>query len=74
LDIELDEKVCFNLSFFAIVVVTVNLLVQMIRIKEKVEEQSGVPPAQQRLIYGGRQMYSLIFCYLSCFDIPGQAR
>jgi len=26
------------------------------RIKEKVEEQSGVPPPQQRLIYGGRQM------------------
>ncbi|TEB32160.1 ubiquitin [Coprinellus micaceus] len=26
------------------------------RIKEKVEEQSGVPPAQQRLIFGGRQM------------------
>ncbi|KAF8324568.1 ubiquitin [Cantharellus anzutake] len=26
------------------------------RIKEKVEEQSGVPPPQQRLIFGGRQM------------------
>ncbi|OJT15509.1 Ubiquitin-like protein 1 [Trametes pubescens] len=26
------------------------------RIKEKVEEQSGVPPPQQRLIYAGRQM------------------
>ncbi|KAF5322311.1 hypothetical protein D9619_000143 [Psilocybe cf. subviscida] len=26
------------------------------RIKEKVEEQSGVPPQQQRLIYSGRQM------------------
>ncbi|KAF8638095.1 hypothetical protein AX17_002456 [Amanita inopinata Kibby_2008] len=26
------------------------------RIKEKVEEQSGVPPVQQRLIFGGRQM------------------
>ncbi|KAF5334413.1 hypothetical protein D9611_013560 [Ephemerocybe angulata] len=26
------------------------------RIKEKVEEQSGVPPAQQRLIFGGRQV------------------
>jgi len=25
-------------------------------IKKKVEEQSGVPPAQQRLIFGGRQM------------------
>jgi len=26
------------------------------RIKEKVEEQSGVPPQQQRLIFSGRQM------------------
>ncbi|KAH9972968.1 ubiquitin [Lactifluus volemus] len=26
------------------------------RIKERVEEQSGVPPPQQRLIFGGRQM------------------
>ncbi|PAV21444.1 ubiquitin [Pyrrhoderma noxium] len=29
---------------------------QVSRIKEKVEEQSGVPPQQQRLIYSGRQM------------------
>ncbi|THH06626.1 hypothetical protein EW145_g3960 [Phellinidium pouzarii] len=29
---------------------------QISRIKEKVEEQSGVPPQQQRLIYRGRQM------------------
>nr|GAT52727.1 cre-ned-8 protein [Mycena chlorophos] len=26
------------------------------RIKEKVEEQSGVPPPQQRLIFSGRQL------------------
>ncbi|KAF8170622.1 ubiquitin [Mycena galopus ATCC 62051] len=26
------------------------------RIKEKVEEQSGVPPPQQRLIFSGRQI------------------
>ncbi|EJD51781.1 ubiquitin [Auricularia subglabra TFB-10046 SS5] len=26
------------------------------RIKEKVEEQSGVPPQQQRLIHQGRQL------------------
>ncbi|KZT06489.1 ubiquitin [Laetiporus sulphureus 93-53] len=26
------------------------------RIKEKVEEQSGVPPPQQRLIFAGRQL------------------
>ena len=30
---------------------------QITRIKEKVEEQSGVPPPQQRLIFAGRQMY-----------------
>ncbi|KAE9406689.1 ubiquitin [Gymnopus androsaceus JB14] len=24
--------------------------------KKKVEEQSGIPPAQQRLIFGGRQL------------------
>lgn len=30
---------------------------QITRIKEKVEEQSGVPPPQQRLIFSGRQMY-----------------
>ena len=30
---------------------------QVSRIKEKVEEQSGVPPPQQRLIFAGRQMY-----------------
>ncbi|KIK63559.1 hypothetical protein GYMLUDRAFT_40605 [Collybiopsis luxurians FD-317 M1] len=26
------------------------------KIKERVEEQSGVPPPQQRLIFSGRQM------------------
>ncbi|ORZ17200.1 ubiquitin-related domain-containing protein [Absidia repens] len=26
------------------------------RIKERVEEKSGIPPPQQRLIYGGKQM------------------
>jgi len=27
------------------------------KIKELVEEKEGIPPAQQRLIYGGKQMY-----------------
>ncbi|KAK9473588.1 ubiquitin-related domain-containing protein [Dipodascopsis tothii] len=26
------------------------------RIKERVEEKEGIPPSQQRLIYGGKQM------------------
>jgi ubiquitin-like protein Nedd8 len=30
------------------------------RIKERVEEKEGIPPAQQRLIYGGKQMYDYL--------------
>jgi ubiquitin-like protein Nedd8 len=29
---------------------------QVQRIKERVEEKEGIPPPQQRLIYGGKQM------------------
>ena len=28
------------------------------RIKESLEEKEGIPPAQQRLIFGGKAMYS----------------
>jgi hypothetical protein len=33
---------------------------QVSRIKERVEEKEGIPPAQQRLIYGGKQMYVIL--------------
>jgi ubiquitin-like protein Nedd8 len=29
---------------------------QVSRIKERVEEREGIPPVQQRLIFGGKQM------------------
>ena len=38
---------------------------QVSRIKERVEEKEGIPPAQQRLIYGGKQMYILEPCSLA---------
>lgn len=34
-----------------------DLDMQVSRIKERVEEKEGIPPAQQRLIFGGKQMY-----------------
>lgn len=46
---------------------------QITRIKEKVEEQSGVPPPQQRLIFAGRQMYvdhHGIVRFSLFFDLP----
>ena len=34
-----------------------NVCTQVSQIKEKVEEKEGIPPVQQRLIFGGKQMY-----------------
>jgi ubiquitin-like protein Nedd8 len=33
---------------------------QVSKIKELVEEKEGIPPAQQRLIYGGKQIYVVV--------------
>ena len=35
---------------------TFSLDAQVSRIKERVEEKEGIPPVQQRLIFGGKQM------------------
>ncbi|KAL3707811.1 Ubiquitin-NEDD8-like protein rub2 [Talaromyces marneffei ATCC 18224] len=32
------------------------MIIQVSRIKERVEEKEGIPPVQQRLIFGGKQM------------------
>lgn len=41
---------------------------QVSRIKERVEEKEGIPPVQQRLIYGGKQMWALPRLHL--FPVP----
>jgi len=39
------------------------------KIKERVEEKEGIPPVQQRLIYGGKQMYvAHVYDFLSLCD------
>ncbi|TKW60101.1 Ubiquitin-like protein 1 [Colletotrichum tanaceti] len=43
LDIENEYKACAPFMIVS-------------QIKEKVEEKEGIPPVQQRLIYGGKQM------------------
>lgn len=64
LDINLDDKVrddgmsrIHRRRFVRVRIRSYIFLLQITRIKEKVEEQSGVPPPQQRLIFAGRQMY-----------------
>lgn len=37
-----------------------NPILQVYRIKERVEEKEGIPPVQQRLIFGGKQMCVII--------------
>lgn len=55
LDIDEDDPVS-SLTLALCTLQHVSNFEQINRIKEKVEEQSGVPPSQQRLIFSGRQM------------------
>lgn len=67
LDIEPDYKVRFNHYSYIFTALTnpfgvitsgsgTDPNVQVSRIKERVEEKEGIPPVQQRLIFGGKQM------------------
>jgi hypothetical protein len=54
-----------------------NVESQITRVKEKVEEQHGVPPAQQRLIFDGRQLYVIdkaVCGHRKLTPNPGQTR
>lgn len=46
------------------------LHIQVSQIKEKVEEKEGIPPVQQRLIHGGKQMYGHYTTWFSPLPRP----
>jgi hypothetical protein len=45
--------------FVVVRIVVADIWAQVQQIKEKVEEKEGIPPVQQRLIFGGKQMYAI---------------
>jgi hypothetical protein len=47
--------------------------VQIAKVKEKVEEKAGIPPVQQRLIFGGKAMYVILPNAILPVAIPGIA-
>ena len=60
LDIEMDYKVRYAPARArnATNALATDSRQQVAQIKEKVEEKEGIPPVQQRLIHGGKQMYA----------------
>lgn len=56
LDIEPDYKVRLLRPVIFDAYELSNYPSQVQTIKEKVEEKEGIPPVQQRLIFGGKQM------------------
>lgn len=57
-EIELDIEADYKVSSTSEIHESRQLMrIQVSQIKEKVEEKEGIPPVQQRLIFGGKQMY-----------------
>ncbi|KAJ6445788.1 polymerase (RNA) II (DNA directed) polypeptide D [Purpureocillium lavendulum] len=56
LDIEMDYKPTTERSLGPALTAAAAMRRQVSQIKEKVEEKEGIPPVQQRLIHGGKQM------------------
>jgi Ubiquitin family len=54
---------------------TIDETMKVSKIKELVEEKEGIPPAQQRLIYGGKQMFVptlLLFAFVCYYELANR--